>query len=137
MTYCIVAFICGLIFGVGLTISNMIDPNKIMNFLDISGNWDPSLILVMISAVMVTGIGFRLVLRRKKPVLAHNFYMPTNNHIDLRLIFGAMLFGVGWGLSGYCPGPGITALVLGTLDPLYFVLGLILSLIAQRILRIS
>lgn len=122
------ALMCGIIFGCGLAISNMINPIKILNFLDVTGNWDPSLALVMLSAVIVTWIGYRFVLARSKPVLANKFFLPQKKNIDLRLITGAAIFGIGWGLSGYCPGPGITALILGSMDPVYFIIGLVLSL---------
>lgn len=129
MIYNFSVFICGLIFGSGLTISEMINPNKILNFLDISGNFDPSLIIVMMSALLITALGYRLILRTHKPLLAEQFILPQKKTIDLKLLLGASLFGIGWGLSGYCPGPGITALVLGVMDPVYFMIGLLLSVL--------
>ena len=136
MIYNFAVLICGIIFGCGLTISNMINPNKILNFLDITGNWDPSLALVMLSAFIVTWIGFKFVLTRSRPVLTNKFFLPEKTKIDFRLIFGSALFGVGWGISGYCPGPGITAIVLGSMDPVYFLIGLVLSLFTYQILSI-
>lgn len=124
----IVSFICGLLFGCGLTISNMINPNKIQDFLDITGNWDPSLAFVMFSALSITLIGYRLVLKRKRPEYAEKFSLPTKKSIDILLILGSALFGIGWGLAGYCPGPAITALGLGIMDAVYFVVGMIASL---------
>lgn len=124
----IVSFICGLLFGCGLTISNMINPTKIQNFLDFTGNWDPSLAFVMFSALAVTLIGYKLVLRKERPKLTENFFLPTIKSIDKPLILGSSLFGIGWGLAGYCPGPGITALGLGIMDAVYFVIGMVLSL---------
>lgn len=124
----IVSFLCGLIFGCGLTISNMINPTKIQNFLDITGNWDPSLAFVMFSALVVTWIGYKVVLKKQRPELTENFFLPTKKLIDMPLILGSMLFGIGWGLAGYCPGPGIAALGLGMMDAVYFVIGMLVSL---------
>lgn len=106
----------------------MVNANKILDFLDIMGNWDPSLALVMFSAVTVTWIGYRFVLRCSSPRLTEKFSLPQKKEIDTRLMFGAAIFGIGWGLAGYCPGPAITALGLGILDAAYFVLGMIISL---------
>ena len=136
MIYNFAVLICGIIFGCGLTISNMINPNKILNFLDITGNWDPSLALVMLSAVIVTWVGYKFALTRSRPILANKFCLPKKTKIDFRLIFGSALFGIGWGISGYCPGPGITAIVLGSMDPVYFLIGLVLSLFTYRIFTI-
>lgn len=124
----IVSFICGLLFGGGLTISNMINPTKIQNFLDVTGNWDPSLLFVMFSALSITWIGYKFVLRKQRPELTENFCLPTKKSIDKPLILGSILFGMGWGLAGYCPGPAITALGLRMMDTVYFMIGMILSL---------
>ena len=105
-------FIAGLIFGLGLLISGMANPAKVQNFLDLAGTFDPSWILVMFGAVLVTFIGYRFVLRRPRPLLAERFLVPTLKDIDGRLVIGAGLFGIGWGLSGFCPGPAITSLPL-------------------------
>jgi uncharacterized membrane protein YedE/YeeE len=112
----LVAFAGGIVFGLGLCISKMVDPNKIMGFLDVTGNWDPSLLLVMFSALVIVSIGYRLALKREKPVLDKKFYLPTNNQLDIKLILGAILFGVGWGLIGYCPGPIVTSLGFLSVD---------------------
>ena len=136
MIYNFAVLICGIIFGCGLTISNMINPNKILNFLDITGNWDPSLALVMLSAVIVTWVGYKFALTRSMPILTNKFFLPEKTKIDFRLIFGSALFGIGWGISGYCPGPGITAIMLGSMDPIYFLIGLVLSLVTCQILSI-
>ncbi|MHB1947906.1 MAG: DUF6691 family protein [Gammaproteobacteria bacterium] len=130
----IVSFICGLLFGCGLTISNMINPIKIQNFLDITGNWDPSLAFVMFSALVVTWIGYKLVLRKQRPEFTEKFLLPTKKSIDKPLILGSALFGIGWGLAGYCPGPSITALGLGIMDAVYFVVGMLASVIIYPIL---
>jgi len=122
------ALLCGFIFGCGLTISMMINPNKIINFLDITGNWDPSLALVMLSAVTITWIGYHLVLRQTHPKFGNKFFIPEKKSIDLRLVLGAAIFGIGWGASGYCPGPAITALGLRIADAFYFITGMLISL---------
>jgi uncharacterized membrane protein YedE/YeeE len=136
MIYHLAILLCGMLFGCGLTISNMINPDKILNFLDVSGNWDPSLLLVMLGALTVTWAGYKLVLKRPHPVWGSKFFLPRRSDIDFRLIFGAAVFGIGWGLSGYCPGPGITAVILGSMDPVYFLAGLALSILINRIVSL-
>jgi len=106
----IVAFACGLMFGIGLVLSGMANPAKVINFLDVFGNWDPSLAFVMGGAVAVTSVGFKLVMNRSKPALFSRFSIPTRKDIDGPLVIGAILFGIGWGISGYCPGPAWVAL---------------------------
>ncbi len=105
--------IAGLIFGVGLILSGMIDPAKVLNFLDIAGTWDPSLAFVMAGAIAVTSVGYAIVGRRGKPFFADSFRWPEVAGIDVRLVLGAAIFGIGWGLVGLCPGPAITSLLLG------------------------
>lgn len=123
--YTFIAFLNGLLFGVGLTISNMINPNKVLNFLDITGQWDPTLLVVMAAAVGTTFVGYRWVLKSKKPLLCEDFHLPQKKGVEKKLIIGSALFGIGWGIGGYCPGPSITALATINLDPLYFVVGLL------------
>jgi len=106
----IAAFCCGLLFSLGLVVSGMANPAKVLNFLDVLGNWDPSLAFVMGGAVAVTGIGFRVVTKRSSPALFSNFSLPTRIDVDKPLIVGAILFGIGWGVGGYCPGPAWTSL---------------------------
>lgn len=119
------AFLIGILFGAGLSISNMINPYKIMNFLDIIGPWDPTLLIVMISALVTTLLGYHFVLSTKKPVFDDMFHLPARKDITQGLVIGSTIFGIGWGLTGYCPGPAVTALVTLSLDPLYFVIGMI------------
>lgn len=111
-------FIIGLIFGLGLILSGMSNPAKVLNFLDFAairtGTWDPSLAFVMVGAVAVTFVGFRLVLKRSQPIMAGKFHLPAREDIDARVIAGPVIFGIGWGLAGFCPGPAITALGFGT-----------------------
>lgn len=127
--YYITVLFCGILFGIGLTVSSMINPNKILNFLDITGDWDPSLAFVMLGAISVTWLGFRFVLKRPSPVLSKKFFLPTKTTIDRRLIIGSAIFGMGWGMAGYCPGPAICAMGLGSMDAVYFVFGMIISMI--------
>lgn len=102
-------FVSGLIFAIGLVLGGMTQPQKIIGFLDIFGDWDPSLAGVMFAAVLVHAIAYRLIMRRAKPVFAPRFLVPKRTDIDASLVGGAALFGIGWGLGGYCPGPGLVA----------------------------
>ena len=101
----------GIVFGLGLVVSQMVNPAKIVGFLDVTGKWDPTLLFVMGGALAVTIPGFRWILRRPHPLFAGGFSLPTRTDLDPRLVAGAALFGVGWGLAGLCPGPAVTALV--------------------------
>ncbi len=118
-------FAVGLIFGFGLLLSGMSDPAKVLNFLDLggiaSGGWDPSLAFVMAGAVAVTFVGFRFVLRRPQPLFAERFHLPARRELDVRIIAGPALFGIGWGLAGFCPGPALTALGFGSRAAFIFV----------------
>jgi uncharacterized membrane protein YedE/YeeE len=102
--------VAGVIFGLGLAVSGMTHAAKVLGFLDVTGNWDPSLLLVLGGAVAVTVIAFRLILRRPAPILEEKFKLPAAKFIDGPLVVGAAIFGIGWGISGYCPGPGIALL---------------------------
>ena len=128
----IAALLSGLLFGLGLAVSHMVEPVKVLGFLDVAGHWDPSLLLVMGAAVTVTFILFRLISRRSKPLFAPQFLVPTRSELDRPLILGAAVFGVGWGLAGYCPGPGIAALGLGTWEAPVFVAALAAGSLAHR-----
>ncbi|MGZ3215107.1 DUF6691 family protein [Paracoccus sp. T5] len=114
-------FLSGLVFGLGLVISGMADPAKVLNFLDLAGSWDPSLAFVMGGATVTAFIGYRLVWRRPAPVLDQTFDIPRNRSIDRPLLTGAALFGIGWGIGGFCPGPAWTALPLLAPGTLIFV----------------
>jgi len=107
------AFAAGLLFGLGLVVSQMVNPAKVLAFLDVFGDWDPSLAFVMASAVAVAAFGFRFARFRGAPVLAPRFEIPMRRDLDARLVSGAVLFGAGWGLVGLCPGPALTVLPLG------------------------
>ena len=115
------ALIAGGLFGIGLSVSGMANPDKVMNFLNLLGNWDPSLLLVLGGAVVTTFIGYRLVLKRGRPLFEEKFYMPGNTVIDKQLILGAVLFGTGWGMTGFCPGPALAGLGFGVYEPWLFV----------------
>lgn len=123
----LIALVAGLLFGLGLSISQMVDPARVLGFLDVAGTWDPTLLFVLGGAVGVTVISFRFILRQPTPFFASKFSLPTKTDIDRPLIVGSALFGIGWGIAGYCPGPGITALVLGAWNPLLFVISLIVG----------
>lgn len=114
------ALISGLLFGAGLAVSGMMNPGKVVGFLDLAGAWDPSLAFVMGGALVVTAIGYRLVGSRGRPLFDARFHLPTAKSIDPRLIGGAALFGIGWGISGLCPGPAIAAATTGISDILIF-----------------
>jgi uncharacterized membrane protein YedE/YeeE len=129
----IVALLAGIIFGCGLTISKLINPNKIINFLDITGQWDPSVLLVMASALSITWLGYWFIFKKSKPLCATSFSLPQKKSVDLSLIIGAAVFGIGWGLAGYCPGPALTAIGLGIPDVIYFVFGMVLSAAVLKI----
>lgn len=123
------ALLCGILFGVGLSLADMINPNKIQNFLDITGQFDPSLLLVMLAALPVGFISFQLILIRKKPILSDSFQVSSKKNIDKQLIIGALIFGCGWGLTGYCPGPAITGLALLSVEPLIVVISILAGFI--------
>jgi len=108
-----IAFVAGLLFGLGLSLGGMTQPAVVLGFLDIFGAWDPRLVFVMAGAVLTTAVGYRLVLRRPRPLLAERFQWPTSRRIDARLVGGAALFGIGWGIAGYCPGPALASLGAG------------------------
>ena len=113
-------FIAGFIFAIGLVVGGMTQPSKIIAFLDVSGDWDPSLGFVMVGAIGVHALTYRLIMKRPTPLFAREFYVPRRNDIDARLLVGAALFGVGWGLGGYCPGPALVAAGGGVPDALVF-----------------
>ena len=118
----IVSLICGIIFGIGLTISQMIDPAKVLGFLNILGDWDPSLAFVMIGALIISSPFFHLFKNNKKPIFADSFSYSNNKELNKKLIFGSSLFGAGWGLAGLCPGPAIASLALFNTSSIIFVI---------------
>jgi uncharacterized membrane protein YedE/YeeE len=129
----LVALLSGILFGAGLAISGMANPAKVLNFFDIAGTWDPSLALVMAGALAVTLVGYRLVLRRAAPIFAQKFHVPSASHIDMRLIGGAALFGLGWGLSGFCPGPAIASLTTLSMQPVIFIIAMLAGMLVAKL----
>jgi len=122
----------GLLFGIGLALSGMTRPQKVLGFLDVAGQWDPSLVFVLGGAVIVATLGFRLVRRRATPLFAASFDLPANRSIDAPLAGGALLFGIGWGMAGYCPGPAIAQLAAPNVETLYFLPAMIAGWVLYR-----
>jgi uncharacterized protein len=129
-------FAIGLIFGLGLLLSGMSDPAKVLNFLDLAGiaagTWDPSLAFVMAGAIAVAFVGYGRVLKRPQPWFAEKFHLPTQRDLDLRIISGPAIFGVGWGLAGFCPGPALTALGFGSSAAIMFVAAMLAGMLVAR-----
>ncbi len=121
----VAAFFVGLIFALGLGLGGMTQPRRVVGFLDLFGDWDPSLIFVMFGALAIHIVMYRWIVRRKAPILGDRFHIPTKKTIDGPLILGAVLFGIGWGLAGYCPAPAITSLATFSLAPVVFVASLL------------
>ena len=126
------AFGAGILFGLGLTISGMANPAKVLAFLDVAGNWDPTLAFVMGGAVLAAFPAFQWAKRHKHPLLGDKWYIPERADIDSRLVGGAALFGIGWGLAGFCPGPGLATLGLVPEQALTFILAMIAGALAYR-----
>lgn len=131
----VAAYLIGLIFGVGISISGMANPAKVLNFFDLAGTWDPSLIFVMGGALVTTFVGYRLVFGRAAPVLDTRFQLPANRAIDLRLVGGSAVFGVGWGIAGFCPGGAIPALGTGRWEVFVFMGALLAGIILARFVQ--
>lgn len=129
------SLLIGMVFGAGIVIGGMSNPAKVLNFFDIFGTWDPSLLLVMASALIVTFVGYRLILRRTAPVFDRRFHLPTRRDIDLPLVGGAALFGLGWGISGFCPGGAIPALGLGEPQVPLFLTAMVGGMLTTMALR--
>jgi len=126
------AFGAGALFAVGLAVSGMTRPAKVVGFLDLAGDWDASLAFVMMGAIAVHFVAYRVVLRRPAPLFDGRFHLPTRKDIDLRLVLGAALFGVGWGLGGYCPGPGLVSAAAGSLGAIVFVVGMTAGMLIEH-----
>jgi hypothetical protein len=130
------ALVAGLLFGLGLILSGMADPAKVLNFLDVAGTWDPSLAFVMGGAIGVAAPGFWLVRRRKAPLAAPGFLVPpADAPIDRSLVIGAAVFGIGWGLAGFCPGPALVSLPLGTQGAVIFVSAMVAAISVSALLQ--
>jgi uncharacterized protein len=131
----VAGLVTGLIFGLGLCLSGMTDPAIILGFLDIAGDWNPTLLFVMASGVGVTFAGYRLLVPKTRPLWAKQFSLPTAKGIDVPLLSGAAIFGIGWGLAGYCPGPAVVSLASGRGAVLIFVLAMCGGMILVRWMR--
>jgi uncharacterized protein len=135
MMQIIAAFAVGLVFGLGILLSGMANPAKVLNFFDVAGPWDPSLAFVMGGALVVTMIGYKFVLGWKRPLYSDTFAIPKTRAITLPLVAGSAVFGIGWGISGFCPGGLIPVLAIGRSEPVIFFAGLALGLIGARLLQ--
>jgi len=124
----VAVFFIGLLFGFGILMSGMMNPAKVLNFFDVAGAWDPSLAFVMSGGLLVTFIGYKIVLKRPGPILAQTFSLPSKTDIDKPLIFGSIIFGMGWAISGFCPGAAIPALGTGLMEVFLFVLAMVVGL---------
>lgn len=130
----LIALFSGVLFSFGLVVSGMTNPAKVKNFLDVFGEWDSSLIFVMVGAVVFNFVSFR-VLQARQPFCAPKHYLPTKSHLDKSLLIGSALFGVGWGLSGICPGPGLVNLVTGKMEAIVFVASMLVGMIGYELLQ--
>lgn len=128
------ALFTGLVFGLGIAVSGMMDPAKVLNFFDIAGTWDPSLAFVMGGALLVTFFGYRLVWRRASPLFEGAFQVPTSSVIDRKLVGGSALFGIGWGIAGFCPGAAIPALGTGSWEVALFLTSVAVGFVLRRVL---
>jgi uncharacterized membrane protein YedE/YeeE len=124
----ITSLLAGLVFGIGLILSGMTNPAKIIGFLDFTGKWDPSLLFVMLGAILVSFFAFRVAAKRASTVLGQPISIPTKKDLDVRLIAGSAIFGIGWGLAGYCPGPGLASIITGGLQPILFVIAMLIGM---------
>jgi uncharacterized membrane protein YedE/YeeE len=127
------AFLAGLLFGCGLILSGMSNPAKVLAFLDITGRWDPSLVFVMLGAILVAALAFRIGGARARTVFGGHIHMPGAAHVDARLVLGSVVFGAGWGLVGYCPGPALTSLGVGGWPTLLFVAAMIAGMAVYEV----
>lgn len=128
----IISYLIGIIFGIGISISGMANPAKVINFFDIAGAWDPSLAFVMGGALIVALLGYGFVLGRKHPLFANQFHLPTRKDIDLKLVGGSIVFGIGWGIAGFCPGGALPALGTGRIEVILFVAALAAGILTAK-----
>ena len=137
MSRALVALLCGILFGAGLVVSDMINPARVLAFLDVTGAWDPALAFVMGGALIPSAAAYAYRRKMEKPLLESRFHVPTNRTIDTKLIGGAVVFGLGWGLVGLCPGPAIAALVSGKWQAVVFMIAMIAGMAAYRFMPAS
>jgi uncharacterized membrane protein YedE/YeeE len=135
MMQVISAFAAGMVFGLGLIVSGMTDPSKVLGFLDLAGDWDPSLLFVMGGAILVGFFAFRFAAGRGEALLGDALRLPTARRIDRRLVLGGLMFGTGWGLAGYCPGPAVTSLLSGNSKPVIFVVAMLAGMAVFELLE--
>ncbi|MCW8092718.1 DUF6691 family protein [Alteromonas sp. ASW11-130] len=128
----VASLFCGLLFGLGLIISGMSNPARVLNFLDWSANWDPTLAFVMGGAIAIAGPGIYWVRKQGSPLFSDKFDIPTTTKIDVKLILGATIFGIGWGIGGFCPGPGVVAVATLQSDVILFVVAMLAGMLAQH-----
>ena len=129
----IAAFIPGFLFGLGLAVSQMVNPGKVLGFLDVLGDWDPSLALVMVGAIGIAAAGFAITRQRAEPMLGEAFQIPAQRDLDMPLVAGSALFGIGWGMVGLCPGPALTGLVAGRPESVIFVAAMLAGMVLHRL----
>ncbi|GAA4743903.1 YeeE/YedE family protein [Sphingomonas daechungensis] len=127
------ALASGILFGAGLAVSDMINPSRVLGFLDLAGSWDPTLAFVMIGAVLASAIGYVVSRRLRAPIFGRSFFIPENRQLDSQLIGGAVLFGIGWGMVGFCPGPAIAGLAFGMWQAWLFVAAMIIGMFLHRV----
>lgn len=128
----LIVFISGLLFGAGVTISGMVNPMKVLNFFDIFGTWDATLIFVMGAGLLVTMLGYQIIFKRIAPLFAPSFRLPASQDIDAKLLGGDAIFGVGWGLGGFCPGPAVASLVFGRTESITFVIAMAVGMLITK-----
>ncbi|MDG1731951.1 MAG: YeeE/YedE family protein [Thalassotalea sp.] len=129
----LIALFCGLLFGAGLTVAQMVDPNKVLNFLDLAGTWDASLAFVMGGALVVYSLTYQFIIKKMKtPLCEKSFSLPTQKIVDKRLIIGSSLFGLGWGITGICPGPAIANLSSGNIKVVGFILAMTVGIVVAK-----
>ena len=133
----LISLISGIIFGIGLVVSQMINPEKVLGFLDLFGNWDPSLAFVMIGALIVSSPLFHLIKNKEKPLFAEKFNYSNNKEINNKLVIGSALFGAGWGLGGLCPGPAISSIALLNINSIIFVVAMFIGFYLAKFFKLS
>lgn len=135
MKNALIAFVVGLVFSIGLSVAGMTQPQKIIGFLDVFGNWDPSLMFVMMGAIGVHFFAYKYIAQKNKPTFDENWHIPNRKDITPALIIGSILFGFGWGLGGFCPGPAITSLASFEIKPILFFVSMLSGMVLFRLFR--